>query len=227
MNKRLIGVIGLLLALGSAPGVSKELTPAGKEYHEGLHYQRIEPALETRSSEGRVEVVELFLYACPHCNDLEPKLRQWLEGKSEYVELRRVPAIVGPPWADQAKVFYTAQKLGILDKAHEALFRSIHQDGKQYADERSVMEFFISQGIKPEAFFAAYNSPEVTENVSQARVMTVKYGIRGVPAIIVNGKYRTAQYFTGTQEALLEVMDMLVEKERVEMTGSSKSNPQH
>ena len=33
-------------------------------------------------------------------------------------------------------------------------------------------------------------------------------------AVIVNGKYRTAQYFTGTQEKLLEVLDMLVEKER-------------
>ena len=45
-------------------------------------------------------------------------------------------------------------------------------------------------------------------------LLTVKYGIRGVPAIIVNGKYRTAQYFTGTQEKLLAVLDFLVEKER-------------
>jgi len=223
MNKRLIGVITLLITFWCTPGVSKELAPVKKEHHEGLQYQRIEPAVETRSSEGRVEVVELFLYACPHCNELDPKLDAWLEDKSEYVDLRRIPAIVGPPWADQAKVYYTAEKLGILDRAHGAIFKAIHEDGVQFASDRSVMEFFVSLGVKPEDFASAYTSEEVTESVSQARVMTVKYGIRGVPALIVNGKYRTAQYFTGTQETLLEVLDMLVEKERLEMTGSSKS----
>ncbi|MEK7772391.1 MAG: DsbA family protein, partial [Pseudomonadota bacterium] len=103
---------------------------------------------------------------------------------------------------------------GILETAHGALFKSIHDDGEQYADDQSVMDFFIKQGVKPEDFIQAFRSTEVDENVSQARVLTVKYGIRGVPAIIVNGKYRTAQYFTGTQEKLLEVLDMLVEKER-------------
>ena len=226
MKKWFSGIIALFTALACTPGMSKESAPAAEKYHEGLHYQRIEPAVETRAGDDRVEVVELFLYACPHCYHLEPKLEQWLKGKSDYVELRRIPAIVGPPWAEQAKVFYTAEKLGILDKAHGALFKSIHEDGKQYADERSVMEFFVGQGVKPEDFFAAYNSPEVAEKVSQARVMTVKYGIRGVPAIIVNGKYRTAQYYTGNQKALLEVVDMLVEKERAETTGKPKTDPQ-
>lgn len=52
------------------------------------------------------------------------------------------------------------------------------------------------------------------KKVNEARIMTDKYGIRGVPAIIVNGKYKTAQYLTGSQEKLLAVLDLLVEKER-------------
>lgn len=185
-----------------------------RPFVEGLEYQRIDPPVPVGNSDGRVEIIELFLYACPHCNALRPKLQAWAEKKSDVVVLRRVPAIVGAPWADQARVFYTAQKLGILETAHAALFKSIHDDGEQYSDDQSVMDFFIKQGVKPEDFIQAFRSTEVDENVSQARVLTVKYGIRGVPAIIVNGKYRTAQYFTGTQEKLLEVLDMLVEKER-------------
>lgn len=183
-------------------------------FAEGLEYQLINPPVSTQNDDGRIEVVELFLYVCPHCNVLAPKLKAWVEDKSEYVLLRRVPAIVGAPWADQARVFYTAEKLGILEKSHAALFKSIHEDGDQYADDRSIMEFFVKQGVKKKDFFLAFHSPDVDEKVSQARILTVKYGIRGVPALIINGKYRTAQYFTGTQERLLKVLDMLVEKER-------------
>lgn len=188
--------------------------PEERAFAEGLEYQLINPPVSTHNDDGRIEIVELFLYACPHCNVVAPKIREWAKAKAEYVVLRRVPAIVGAPWADQARAFYTAEKLGILEKFHPALFKSIHEDGEQYADDHSIMEFFVKQGVKEEDFIQAFRSTDVDENVSQARILTVKYGIRGVPAIIVNGKYRTAQYFTGTQEKLLQVLDMLVEKER-------------
>ncbi len=185
-----------------------------RSFSEGLEYQRIEPAIATQNNDGRIEIVELFLYACPHCHELETKLKAWVADRSEFVVLRQIPAIVGAPWAEQARAFYTAEKLGIRDTAHPALFKSIHIDGEQYADDRSVMQFFVNQGVKPGDFIKVFRSPEVNELVSQARIMTVKYGIRGVPAVIVNGKYRTAQYFTGSQEKLLAVLEMLVEKER-------------
>lgn len=206
----LVALLGWSTALQAEPDAEQHKRP----FTEGLEYQLINPPVPTHNDDGRIEIVELFLYACPHCNVLAPKMNEWAKDKSEYVVLRRVPAIVGAPWADQARAYYTAEKLGILEKSHPALFKSIHEDGEQYADDQSVMEFFVKQGVKREDFIQAFRSPEVDENVSQARILTVKYGIRGVPAVIVNGKYRTAQYFTGTQEKLLEVLDMLVEKER-------------
>ena len=192
-------------------------SPKKSEFTEGLQYQRIESTAATHNKGERIEVLEFFLYACPHCNNLEPKLKAWLKNKPDNVDFRRIPAIVGPSWADQAKVYYTAEKLGIVDRIHEALFKSIHEEGKQYYNESSVMEFFLSQGVKPQNFLEAYNSLEVTEKTSQARIMTVKYGLRGVPAMVVNGKYKTAQYFTGSQELMLSVVDMLIEKERIEI----------
>lgn len=212
MNKKNVGFMVLLLTLCCSSLLLAE--PAQREFSEGLEYQSIHPALATQNDDGRVEVMVLFLYACPHCHSLESKLTEWAKDKSEYISLTRMPAIIGAPWADQARAYYTAEKLGILDTAHQALFKSIHQDGEQYVDDQSVMRFFVRQGVKPADFIAAYRSPEVEEKVSQSRIMTVKYGIRGVPAIIINGKYRTAQYFTGTQEKLLAIVDMLVEKER-------------
>lgn len=206
----LVAILGWSAALQAESAAEQKQRP----FAEGLEYQLIDPPVAKHNDDGRIEIVELFLYACPHCNVLSPKVKAWAKDKSEYVVIRRVPAIVGAPWADQARAFYTAKKLGVLEKTHAALFKSIHEDGEQYADDHSVMEFFVKQGVKQEDFIRAFRSTEVDENVSQARILTVKYGIRGVPALVVNGKYLTAQYFTGTQEKLLDVLDMLVEKER-------------
>lgn len=213
-NNLLMICLVALLGWSAVLQAESEIEQPERAFTEGLEYQLIKPQVPTHNDDGRIEVVELFLYACPHCNVLAPKIKEWAKDKAEYVVLRRVPAIVGAPWADQARAFYTAKKLGILEKSHPALFKSIHEDGEQYADDHSIMKFFVKQGVKEEDFIQAFRSPEVDENVSQARILTVKYGIRGVPAVIVDGKYRTAQYFTGTQERLLKVLDMLVEKER-------------
>ncbi len=188
--------------------------PAKREFSNGLEYQQIDPAIATQNDDDRIEIVELFLYACPHCNTLEHKLTNWAKDKSDHVSLKRMPAIIGASWIDQARAYYTAEKLGILDTAHQALFKSIHDDGEQYTDANAIKRFFVSQGVKPTDFIEVYQSLEINEKINQARVMTSKYGIRGVPAIIVNGKYRTAQYLTGSQEKLLAVLDLLVEKER-------------
>jgi len=187
-----------------------------REFVEGLEYQLIDPstAVENDSlGQDRVEVAMLFLYACPHCNALDEKLIAWARQKGGDVVLKRIPAIVGVPWSNQARAFFTAEQLNILETAHIALFKSIQEHGNQYADNRSVMNFFVKLGVKPDDFLQAYQSTDVDKKVSQAREMTVKYDIRSVPAIIVNGKYRTAQYYTGTQDRLIRVLDMLVDRE--------------
>jgi thiol:disulfide interchange protein DsbA len=194
---------------------------AGK-YREGLQYQRIDPPAPLDEIQGRVEVVEMFLYACPHCYELEPKLRQWLNDKP-YIEFHRMPAIMGPSWADQARAFYMIEALGNPDQMHEELFKAIQEDGLQINNEYSVVEFFTSQGVDRQEALGLYRSPEIMASVNQARIKTVKYGLRGVPAMIVNGKFKTAPFFVRNQEEMLEVLDALVEKERMPSKAANKA----
>jgi thiol:disulfide interchange protein DsbA len=44
--------------------------------------------------------------------------------------------------------------------------------------------------------------------------MSKRYGIDGVPAIIVNGKYRTNGRLAGSNARMLRVVDTLIEQER-------------
>ncbi len=213
--KPFYGLMGIVLA------VCAYSYPVGAEpqtrFSEGGAYQRIDPPSPLTDPKGRVEVVEMFFYACPHCYELEPKLLQWLKDKP-YVDFHRIPAIVGPTWADQARAFYIVQALGKGDRLHRALFEAIHRDGKQIYNEYAVVEFFVGQGIDRKTVLDLYRSPEIAASVNEARLKTVQYGLRGVPAVIVNGKFKTAPYFVRDQEEMLEVLDGLVKKERVLMS---------
>jgi thiol:disulfide interchange protein DsbA len=43
--------------------------------------------------------------------------------------------------------------------------------------------------------------------------MAARYGISGVPAIIINGKYRTNGKLAGSHEKMIEVMNNLIKQE--------------
>ena len=203
-------LVVLILCEGGQPVLAES---TADRFHEGSQYQRIDPPAPLTDHKDKVEVVEMFFYACPHCYELEPKMQQWLKDRP-YVDFHRMPAIVGPTWADQARAFYMIKTLENSDQMHAALFRVIHEDGKQIYNEYTVVEFFASQGVDRQKALDLYRSPETAARVNEARIRTVKYGLRGVPAVIVNGKFKIAPYFVRNQEEMLEVLDSLVEKER-------------
>lgn len=193
---------------------------AAERFHEGTQYQRIDPPLPLDPQPGKIEVVELFFYACPHCRALDPKIRAWVESRPD-VDFRRIPAIIGPTWVDQARAYYMAEALGQLDRLHPALFQAIHEEGRQIYNEYAVIDFFVARGIDRQKVIELYRSPEIAARVSEARTRTVKYGLRGVPAVIVNGLYKTAPYFVRDQTEMLEVLDRLVARERERMRKES------
>ncbi len=203
-------VLSILLSACSSTQSIQESALDNSDYRPGIHYKVFNPIVETDVPSGRIEVVEMFFYACPHCNTLEPKIQSWLKGKEDIVDFKRIPAILGPSWADQAKAYYAAEILGILDTIHPALLKAIHQDKRKFYDEYSVMNFFVEHGVNRQAFIDAYTSPEMSEKVNHARIMTVKYGLRGVPAIIINGHYKTAPFYTSSQEQMIQVLDHLL-----------------
>jgi thiol:disulfide interchange protein DsbA len=49
--------------------------------------------------------------------------------------------------------------------------------------------------------------------VNRARNATRNYGVDGVPAVVVNGKYRTSPAQAGSREAMIKVMDQLIANE--------------
>lgn len=186
---------------------------------EGFEYNLVAPAMGT-ADKTKVEVVEFFWYGCPHCYSFEPDLNKWLKTKPANVNFVRVPAIFRETWAIHARAYYTAEALGILDKTHNLFFKALHKDRIRLATEKDIAAFFVSNGVTQEAFTQAWNSFVVQSRVKRAITLTRRSGISGVPAMIVNGKYRTSAKEAGINnpggaghDDMLRVVDALVKKE--------------
>ena len=71
----------------------------------GQHYGGVSPAVPTSVADGKVEVVELFWYGCPHCYQFEPTIDEWLKTKADYIEFVRVPAVFAANWEVHARAY--------------------------------------------------------------------------------------------------------------------------
>ncbi len=207
MKKLTNWCLALILSLPLAAAV------AAAEYMEGAEYMRLAKPQPT-SVADKVEVVELFWYGCPHCYYLEPHIGKWLENKPEDVEFVRLPAVLGKSWELLGKAYFTAELLGVLDKIHEPLFEAIHDKKRKFRDVAAVEDFFVSHGVAEKDFRNTFHSFAVAVRINNAKMMTRRYAISGVPTMIVNGKFSTGASIAGSNEDVIKVVDFLVEQER-------------
>jgi len=173
--------------------------PAGK-WQPGVNYDPVVPAQPTNVSPGKVEVMEMFWLACPHCYELEPFIQGWLKTKPAYIEFVRVPVM----WQDiqraHARLYYTLESLGrpeLFQKAFDTLHR-LEQSGQpplfgRSEDETFKMQqsFAVSNGVSADDFAKAFNSFAVNSQLQRAEELTQRYHVETVPFIVINGKYTT------------------------------------
>lgn len=179
----------------------------------GKHYQVLPYPVRTRDP-NKVEVVELFWYGCPHCYSFNPLVLHWEEKLPEDVDFWLSPAVFGRNWQAHAQAFYTAEALGMGKQMHQPLFDAIVRDRKRLDTEDSLAKFFAQYGVQEADFRGAFNSFSVKTKVDQAIARGKNYRATGVPALIVNGKYRISATDAGGQREMLEVADFLIAKER-------------
>jgi thiol:disulfide interchange protein DsbA len=163
---------------------------------------------------GKIEVVEMFWYGCPHCYAFEPTINPWIAKLPADVHFIRIPAMFGGPWDAHGRLFITLDMMGVEQKVHAAVFDAIQKQGKRLTDKDTAADFVATQGVDKNVFLETYDSFAVNGKVAQYKALATKYGISGVPTMIVNGKYRFDLGTAGGPEETLKVADMLIAKER-------------
>ena len=178
---------------------------ADPPFQEGKDYVQLPTPVAPETSD-KVEVIEMFWYGCPHCHDLEPSVQEWLKRKPDNVEFTRIPVAFGASWEPGARAYYAAEALGVLDKVHQPLFDAYHQRRK-LSNEDELAAFFAEHGVDQEAFRKAYQSFQTETQLRRGNQLAQRFGVRGVPAVIVNGKYDVRS------PRMFEVVDFLIAKE--------------
>ncbi|KAA0988352.1 thiol:disulfide interchange protein DsbA/DsbL [Pseudomonas sp. ANT_J12] len=163
---------------------------------------------------GKIEVVELFWYGCPHCYAFEPVINPWVEKLPSDVNFVRIPAMFGGPWDAHGQMFLTLEAMGVESKVHKAVFEAIQKEHKKLTDKNDMADFLATQGVDKDKFLATFDSFAIKGKIVQAKELAKKYEISGVPTMIVNGKYRFDVGSAGGAEQALKLADKLVDKER-------------
>jgi len=173
-------ILGFVLASAAAakPVLDKE-------------YKLINPPQPQPATVKGVEVLEFFNYACPHCYEFEPNLKTWLKAKPKNADFRYVPAIFNERMIPLAKIYYTLEEMGLLEKLHDKVYYAIHQQQLNLTDQAVLLKWIGEQGVDAKKFEAVFDSFSVNNKVQRATQMTRNYHIPGTPYLIIGGRYLT------------------------------------
>lgn len=204
------------------------LASAQDTFEAGKNWFPVEPAQPTANAD-KIEVVEVFSYACPACNMVQPTMEKLKAALPANAEMSYLPASFrsDEDWPVFQRAFYAAQALGILEKTHKATFDAVWKDDgalrisdatthrplKPLPTIENVATVYASFGVKAEDVVGVANSFAVNTKMKHADAQLKAYGVDSTPTLIVNGKYRLSVASAGGVDKLLPLVNFLIAKE--------------
>ena len=158
---------------------------------------------------GKIEVIEFFWYACPHCYHLEPAVAAWTKNAPKDVVFKRVPAASGN-WDKLASVYFTLEAMGILDQYHAKVFDAIHKQNLNLAQPNIREEWLAKQGIDVAKYKDVEKSFAVMTKIQRAKQMSASYKVDAVPMLVVDGKYVVTATSAGGQDRMFQAADVAI-----------------
>jgi len=221
---RILVALIAVLSCGLAPGAD-----AAQTWTPGTNYALITPAQRTNVPAGKVEVLEVFSYACPACNSFQPWVEK-LEGSlAPNAQMAYLPASFNPneDWPVFQRAYLTAQLLGIAARTHHAMYDAVWKTG-----ELAVMDpgtnhlrsplpsleavarwYGRAAMVNPEKFLSTAQSFVVETQVRAADAQITAMQVPGTPCLVVNGKYRVIMDSVHSFDEFVDLINFLVAKE--------------
>ncbi|MEA3175423.1 MAG: hypothetical protein QOF42_2834 [Gammaproteobacteria bacterium] len=201
---------------------------AATTWTEGVNYFVVPSPQKPAVPPGKVEVTEVFSYACPACNVFVPTMHTLKKSLPANVVLNYVPAAfnTAEDWPMFQMAYCTAQVLGVEDKAHDAMYDAVWKGGDLSVTDGSgnlkshmptiddAAKFYNQKtGVATDKFLATSKSMTVDMCVRRDQELVRAYRIDRTPTIVVNGKYTLYVQSAGGIDQLIELVNYLVAKE--------------
>jgi protein dithiol oxidoreductase (disulfide-forming) len=199
-----IRIVVVLLCMLTAPAHAQV---------ENQDYKKLTPPQQTATPD-KVEVIEFFSYACPHCFEMQSHIVKWAAALPPNATFIRVPVSFGRrEWGQLSRAYYALEATGDLARLDEALFDGIHKERKPLFDEDNLAAWAGSHGVDAGKFRAAFESPGVSAQTLRAEQLSRQYQVNSVPSVIVDGKYLA---LGKTHEDMLKIARQLIDKSAAE-----------
>ena len=182
-------------------------------------YAVIEPAFATGNPD-KIEVIEFFSYACNHCNDLHPLSTAWSRNLPKDVVFKRIPVGGSHFYTMMARTFYALEALGELGRLDSTIFGALHGRRQAFNSENSMIRWLASQGVNESQFRELFSSFAIDSKVRRGDQLASMARVRGVPSLVVDGRYLILAKEARTFADLLALTDRVIEKRR---TGRRKT----
>ena len=216
------GLLFLLLA-----GLTTSAAEAAPAWTEGRDYVVLAQAQRTNVAPGKIEVLEVFSYACPACNSFQPTMELLKKSLPPNAQLAYLPAAFNKAesWPMFQRAWFAAQALGIADRTHQLMFDAVWKTGElanidsqthrlsdpQPTIEQAARAYARWTGVKPQDFLAMAGSFTVDGRMRAADEQVMAMQVPGTPCIVVDGRYRIAEDIHAANQ-LIPLVSFLVAK---------------
>ena len=177
---------------------------------------------------GKIEVAEVFSYACGACASANPVINAWNKTKAADVNFVYVHSVVqGGPWERFARGFFAAEAKKIQPQSHDAVFQAVFVDQKlsHTASLEDIAKFYTKYGVTSAQMLAIMNSPSITAKLNRSKQFSLRTGASSTPTMIVAGKYKVNATREGGFAGMMRTVDFLVAKERATIAARTPAKP--
>jgi protein dithiol oxidoreductase (disulfide-forming) len=203
--KKLLSILFLSLGLIAATAHASPSAPVS-----GKDYTVLASPQPTDVPAGKIEVTEFFWYGCPHCNEFNPYLEDWIKKQGPDVVFQRVPVAFRDDFIPHSKMYHALDALGLAQKLTPAIFNEIHVKKDYLLTLDAQTKFLATLGVDKQKYTDAYNSFSTQSDLKRDAKLMDDYKIDGVPTLAVQGKYETGPAATDSLPGTIQVLDFLV-----------------
>ena len=205
------GLAGALALAGA--GLPGRARAQGAGPVEGIDFQSLARPISVPAN-GKIEVIEFFWYACPHCFTFEPMLEAWLPKLPADVHFRRVPVGFDARKETHQRIFYTWEALGLVEQMHLKTFQRFHVQRKAIDSLRDMQEFAQENGLDVAKVSQAWDSFSVQSRCRDAKRLEDDYGIERMPEMAIGGRFVAIAQPSAGPASVLATTDWLLDRIR-------------
>lgn len=182
---------------------------AQDHFQEGVNYQVVaQPATK------QPQIMEFFSYGCPHCFALEPIILSLRKQVPANVQFKRthVAFVGGDSGPLLQRAYAISDVLGVEKKFTPIFFFHIMRLHHFIDSTQALRQIFIDNGVSASDFDGSVNSFFVNNMIAQMDARTQDYHIRGVPTVVINGRYQIVPSSIKSVQQYIDLVNFLLKK---------------